>query len=171
MTTDHHTPYADGSTAYKQADMNPPLAELDAVFGGSFSGDKGKLVRVNNAEGAHEVFDTAYDVGGSLVGKPTSSLTIMRLPMVRKVVFPASLTGSSMIAGVAATAQTVFSLKKDGAEFGTATFAISGTVATFAGAGASFAVGEVLTIVAPGSPDSTLGDLGWLIAGTRNDYA
>lgn len=171
MSSDHHTPYADGTTAYKQADMNVPLAELDAIFGGSFSGDKGKLVRINNAESAHEVFDSAYDVGGSLVGEPTASLTIMRLPLARPITFPSSLTGSQMVAGVAATAQTVFSLKKNGAEFGTATFAISGTVATFAGAGATFAAGDVLTIVAPASPDSTLGDLGWLIVGTRNDYA
>ena len=170
MSNNHHTPYQDGTTAYKQVDMNAPLAELDAIFGGSFSGDKGKLMRINNAETAHELFDSAYDVGGSLVGKPTASLTIMRLPMVRPVVFPASLTGSQFKAGVAATAQTVFSIKKNGAEFGTATFAISGTSATFAGAGASFVSGDILTIVAPGSPDATLGDLGWLLSGTRNDY-
>jgi hypothetical protein len=172
MSTDHHTAWQDGVTAYKQADMNVPLGQLDAVFGGSFSGDKGKLVRINNAESAHELFDSAYDVGGSLVGKPTSSLTIMRLPMARDVVFPVGLTGSKFVAGVAATAQTVFSIKKNGAEFGTATFAASGTEASFAsGAGATFVPGDVLTIVAPASPDSTLGDLGWLIAGTRNDYA
>lgn len=172
MSSNHHTPWQDDVTTYKQADMNVPLGELDAVFGGSFSGKGGQLVRINNAESAHEHFDSAYDVGGSMWGAPTASLVIMRLPMVRKVVFPASLSGSYMIAATAATASTVFSLKKNGVEFGTATFGAAGTSATFAAASATnFSVGDILTIVAPASPDATLADLGWLIAGTRNDYA
>lgn len=172
MSSNHHTPYQDGVTTYEDSDMNAPLGQLDAVFGGSFSGKGGQLVRINDAESAHEMFDSAYDVGGSMWGAPTGSLVIMRLPMVRKVIFPASLTGSQFKAGTAATAQTVFSLKKNGVEFGTATFAAAGTSATFAAASETqFSVGDILTIVAPASPDATLADLGWLIAGTRNDYA
>lgn len=49
----------------------------------------------------------------------------------RAFAFPASLTGSVLKAGTAATAQTVFSCKKNGAEFGTITVAASGTTAIF----------------------------------------
>jgi hypothetical protein len=172
MTTDHHTAWIDGTTVFEDSVMNAPLSALDATFGGSFSGKKGRIARINDAESALEYFNSAYDVGGAYNGSPTSSLVLMRLPMVRTIVFPSGMADSKMIAGTAATAQTVFSIKIDGVEFATATFAISGTVATFACASdQEFIAGEVLTIVAPASPDVTLADLGWLLAATRNDYA
>lgn len=109
-----------------------------------------------------------YDVGGNFGGKPTASQVILRLPMVRSVTFPTDLTGSRGVAGVAATAQTDFDLKRGGSSFGTMRFAVSGTVASFISAsGASFAAGDVLTVVAPGSPDATLEHIGFLLAGTR----
>jgi hypothetical protein len=170
MTTNHHTPWTDGVTNFEDSEMNAPLGELDAAIG-SFSGNKGQVARVADAEGVLEFFDSAYDVGGALNGAPTSSLVIMRLPFVRTVVFPSGMADSKMIAAVAADAETVFSIQIDDVEFATATFAISGTVAVFACAGdQEFVAGEVLTIVAPGSADATLADLGWLLAGTRNDY-
>jgi len=170
MTTDHHTPWVDGTTTFEDSDMNAPLAELDAAIG-AFSGNKGKIARVADAETMLEYFNSAYDVGGAYNGVPTSSLVLMRLPFVRTIVFPSGMADSKMVAGTAATAETVFSIKIDGVEFATATFAISGTVATFACASdQEFVAGEVLTIVAPASPDATLADLGWLLAGTRNDY-
>ena len=79
-----------------------------------------------------------------------------------------TLTGSLMISGIAATADAVFSIKKNGTEFGTATFAASGTSATFAAASETiFSIGDILTITAPATPDATLGNLGWAIGGTR----
>ena len=47
-------------------------------------------------------------------------------------------------------------------------FASAGTVATFIAASAvSFALGDVLTVVAPGTPDATLAHIGFALAGTR----
>jgi hypothetical protein len=171
MTTNHHTPWADGVTQFEDSDMNAPLEELDAAIGG-FTGKKGQVARIADAETTLEYFDSAYDVGGAYNGAPTSSLVLMRLPFVRTVVFPQDMAISKMIAAIAADAETVFSIQIDDVEFATATFAISGTVATFACASdQEFVAGEVLTVVAPGSADATLADLGWLFAGTRNDYA
>ncbi len=171
MTTDHHTPYQDGVTTYEDSDMNAPLAELDAVFGGSFTGKKGKIPRVGSGESALEYFDSSYDIGGSYNGSPTGSLTIMRFPFVRNVMFEAGMSLSKMIASVAATATAIFSLRKGGVEFATATFGAGGTTATFACAlNTTFTPGQILTIVAPASPDATLANLAWCLAGTRNVY-
>lgn len=109
-----------------------------------------------------------YDIGGTWNGVTTNGLVLIRVPVARAITFPSGMTGSNLIAETAATAQTVFSLKKNGVEFGTATFAASGTSATFAAASeTSFAAGDILTVVAPATADATLADLGWAIVGSR----
>ena len=53
-------------------------------------------------------------------------------------------------------------LKKNGVEFATITFAIAGTVATFTAASATtLNPGDYITLVAPGSADATLADIGF----------
>lgn len=148
MSQNFHTPYEDGVTQFKASDMNSPLSELDAALS--------------------QIGITTYDIGGTFETKPGASQVLLRFPFPRDVDIPVGLADSQMVAGVAATAQTIFSIKKNGTEFGTATFAAAGTVATMASAtGASFAAGDVITMVAPASPDNTLANLGWCIAGRR----
>lgn len=109
-----------------------------------------------------------YDVGCSYIGAPTDGLVILRYPVTRAMSFPASMTGSYGIAAIAATASSVFSIRKNGTQFATATFAIGGTTATFAAASStSFAAGDILTIIAPTTADATLADLGFALTGTR----
>lgn len=148
MSINHHNPYVDNVTDFKAADMNPPLSELDEA-----------LTALNS---------NTYDIGGSFVSVPNASQLLLIYPAPRVFNFLASMPGSQMVAKVAATAETVFSIKKNNVEFATATFAIAGTVATFvAGASVSFAAGDILTLVAPGSPDATLANLGWALAASR----
>lgn len=109
-----------------------------------------------------------YDVGGTYPGVPAASVVLIRYPFPRAVTFPAGLTDSKGVAGVAATAQTDFDIKKNGASVGTMRFAAAGTTATFIAASpASFAAGDILTVVAPATPDATLADVGYSLAGTR----
>jgi hypothetical protein len=109
-----------------------------------------------------------YDVGGSYAGVPTASLVLARYPFPRTVVFPAGLTNSQGVAGTAATAQTDFDIKKNGSSVGTMRFAAAGTTASFIMASqTSFAAGDILTLVAPASPDATLANIGFALAGTR----
>ncbi|HMU15805.1 MAG TPA: hypothetical protein PKC95_00040 [Thauera aminoaromatica] len=109
-----------------------------------------------------------YDVGASYPGAPTASVVLMRYPFPRQVIFPSGLTNSRGVAGTAATAQTDFDIKKNGSSVGTMRFAAAGTTATFIMASqTTFAAGDVLTVVAPGSPDATLADIGFGLAGTR----
>lgn len=109
-----------------------------------------------------------YDIGAMIPGAPSASLVCMRYKFPRAVDFPASLTNSQGVAGTAATAQTDFDVRKNGVSFGTIRFAAAGTSATFIAAGSSsFAAGDVLTVVAPASPDATLADISVTLAGTR----
>jgi hypothetical protein len=79
------------------------------------------------------------------------------------------LTNSSVEAETAATAQTDFDILKNDISFGTIRFAISGTVATFVSVTAqTFVQGDRLEITAPGTPDVTLADIYFTIAGTRD---
>lgn len=107
------------------------------------------------------------DFGGTYRGVFAASVVIMRLPMVRTITFPASMTGSQGVLGTATTAQTDFDLQKNAVSFGTMRFAAAATTATFIAASpTSFSAGDVLTVVAPGTPDVTAADLGFLLAGT-----
>ena len=110
---------------------------------------------------------TPYDVGGSYIGQPTDDLTILRYPIVRSVSFPATLSGSRAVSAVAASAEAVFSVRKNGVDFGTFTFAAGTTVATFTGTATTLSAGDVLTVVAPSTADSTLSDIGFALTGTR----
>lgn len=104
-----------------------------------------------------------YDFTGMWVGKPSSSQVIFRAKAGRPFTIP---TGTHQaVAGTAATASTTFSLQKNGTQFGTMAFAAAGTVPTFTVTATSFAAGDVFTIVAPATADSTLADLAYSILG------
>lgn len=109
-----------------------------------------------------------YDVGTWCVGLPAASEKLLRYNYVRSVDLPAGLTGSRVTAGVAATAQTDFDVRKNGGSVGTIRFAIAGTVATFVGFSAqSFVPNDIIEIIAPGTPDATLADISFTIAGEQ----
>lgn len=124
------------------------------------------------ANGLEVLFTTStgavrpYDVGTFCVGAPANGELLLRFNYVRAVTLPASLTGSRVTAGVAATATTDFDVKINGASIGTIRFAASGTVATFVGFSAtSIAVNDVLEIVAPATADATLANISFTLAG------
>jgi len=65
---------------------------------------------------------------------------------------------------VAATASTVFTIKNNGVNIGTATFAAAGTVPTFAYTAPAIAKGDFISVHAPGTADATLADISLLVA-------
>ena len=94
------------------------------------------------------------DMHGWMPGRPNGSELLVRWITPRPFTIPAALPLSQGLAGTAATASAVFSLQKNGVQFGTATFAASGTTPTFAAAtDTSFVAGDLLSIVAPASSD------------------
>jgi hypothetical protein len=106
-------------------------------------------------------------VSGSLPGSPAASQIVERYIFATAVNFSAGLGGSYGMAGAAATAAATFSIAKNGTAIGTMAFAAGATSATFTMSSATtFAAGDVLTIAAPATPDATLANLAWTLAGT-----
>lgn len=109
-----------------------------------------------------------YDFAGFFFGLPGAGITMFSYAVARSCTLPVGLTGSVYTSGVAATASTTFPIKKNGSNVGSLNFAIGATTATFTMASAtSLAPGDLLTVVAPGSPDATLADITGTLAATR----
>jgi hypothetical protein len=111
----------------------------------------------------------AYDITLWQEGKPDADQVMLKVKLPRAVAFASNFGGSTTApADTAATAETVFSITKNGTEVGTITYAIGGTTGTFASTGAvSFALGDVLTIVAPSAQDATLEGIAICLKGTK----
>lgn len=106
-------------------------------------------------------------VSGSWSGAPAAGQVIERYIFATPTNFPAGLAGSYGTAGIAATAAASFTIAKNGTGVGAMDFAAGATSATFSLATATaFAAGDVLTIIAPASPDASLANLAWTLAGT-----
>jgi len=99
----------------------------------------------------------------------TSSESVFRAIFAGAATFPAGLTGSQFIAGVAATGSTILTLKRNGSSIGTITFGAASTTATASFATAvTFFAGDVLEVVGPASADATLAKISLTLRGTRD---
>lgn len=156
------------------------LATIKAWIGGSFSfldlsdtpsaytGQAGKQLRVNAAENAVEFFNEPLMLVGAWNGVTTASVVIVRAPAAVAFSLAINFAGSKAVADVAATAQTDFDVQKNGSSVGMIRFAAGATTGTFIAASAvSFAVGDVLKVVGPATPDATLAGLGFTLLGAR----
>lgn len=109
-----------------------------------------------------------YDVGARFVGQPNSDEVIFQYVCTRDVTFPAGLGTSVGVCGTTATALTTFSVEVNEVGFGTMSFASGSSSATFNSASAQqLSSGDVLSIKAPTSADTTLSDLVFTLAGVR----
>lgn len=110
----------------------------------------------------------AYDVNIFQSGVMVNAQEFFRLNAVRPFTLPINLTGSVVTAGVAATASTTLTIKKNGASIGTLVWAIAGTTATITFAAAvSFAVNDILTVTGPATADATLANIALNLKGSR----
>lgn len=119
------------------------------------------------SQGVADPVFSRYDIAVDVPARPASGSTIAKWVAPSAVTFKTNLDESVANADTAATASTVFSLKKNGTEFATATFAAAGTTGTFVNAAdTTFAAGDVLTMVAP-TRDDTLANIAFTIVGFR----
>jgi hypothetical protein len=98
----------------------------------------------------------AFDPQLWIPGKPDAGAVVLNMNARRAFSIPTNMTGSAVGATTAATGSSVFTFKKNGSSFGTATFAAAGTVATLSVTATTFAIGDIFSIEAPGSQDATL---------------
>ncbi len=99
--------------------------------------------------------------------KPTDAAVLTRFKAPEAFNFPLNMSTSFATASVAATAETVFTIKKNGTSFGTATFAAAGVEGTFAVTATSFAAGDTFSLEAPATADTTLANIGFTFVGVR----
>ena len=136
------------------------------IFGQALQGLAGLTPTSYTLTGDGAVPGPAY-VSGSWAGSPGISQVIERYIFATAVTFPAGLASSFGAAGTAATALATFAIQKNGATVGTMAWAAGATSAGFTMTSATtLASGDVLTIVAPASPDATLANLAWTLTGT-----
>jgi hypothetical protein len=108
-----------------------------------------------------------YDLLMQKLGVPANAELIVRAVFDRSVTFPIGLTGSQGNAGVASTGNVSFDIQKNGVSKGSVVFNASAT-ATFTFTNlTTFAAGDILTLIAPGTADATLADISITLKGTR----
>lgn len=111
--------------------------------------------------------DPPADLTGFKAGQPSADEVLLRVPITRRTRMKVDLAGSHGVAGAAATAQTDFDVQRNGTGFATIRFAAAGTTATFIAASETvLEPGDILSIVATTTPDATLADIGFALAGT-----
>ena len=102
-----------------------------------------------------------YDIAFTVADKPIADATVLYIPLPRACSIPTDATLSRASAGTAGTTSTsTFSLRKNGTQFGTFSFAASATTATFTVTATSFVAGDVLSVTAPNPQNSTLANIG-----------
>jgi hypothetical protein len=125
-----------------------------------------EVPRVNAAGTALEYVVRPYEAGMPIAGKPAAGETAS-YAMTSPVVFAASLAGWRYTGSTPPTGAVVVTVRLNGASIGTMTVAAGATTATFAGAGGSFAAGDVLQIAFPAIQDATWADFGISLYGER----
>ncbi len=138
-------------------------ARSGSVYGGKIY--SAAVASDNGVTLTQQAYDTgSYDINCSVPGKPAASAKVLTYPAPR----PFTIQAQGHL-GTAGTANTTnpkdFLVQKNGSTFGTLRFGAAGAFSLVSFAAATFATGDVLTIVAPAVQDATLADIGFTLRG------
>lgn len=190
MGENHHNPYQNSITEFKASDMNQPLGELDNaitnlsgevdfhIFGsGESTGSLDDEIRVYDIsevgyrrKTVQEILNAKshpYDVGIYLSGEIPAGQALIEVPIPRTVNFTIDMGDSQGRAGIACTAESIFSIQKDGVEFAKAIFGSGEALCSFSGEAKVLVTGEVLSVITPDPADATLQGIGFTLVGSR----
>lgn len=114
-------------------------------------------------------------IGTFVSGTYSASQVLFSIPVAFAYTFAALLAGSEGYCITVPTANATFSIRKNGVEFAQMIFDASSPVTHYAiftddaspAASISFNVGDVLSVVAPASPDATIAGVGFQLVATR----
>lgn len=139
-----------------------------------YTGHALKGVRVNAAATGLEFYNEPVVIGVAWNGVPPANQVLGLFTAAFPIDFAVNIAGSAGIALVAATATTDITVNKIAASghavtaVGTVRFAAAGGAPTFIAASAfSLAAGDALQFKAPATPDATLADFSFSLAGVR----
>lgn len=140
---------------------------------GNYTGAAGKGVRVKSDESGLEfVTEIAPSVQVSTYqnGAPTASQVILRYLTAEAWTLPANMTGSRIDVGTAPTATATLDVQRNGVSVGSIgiTTGLSYSFSTTSGTSKVFAAGDILSVVAPSSPDATLAKIALTLTGPKN---
>ena len=101
-----------------------------------------------------------WDIYASTFGLSLADEVVIRFIAARAFTIPSNFTGSISKSAIAAAAQTIYVIKKNGAQVATLTFATASTTGVFSTQGAiSFSIGDSFSIVGPAIADVALADI------------
>lgn len=124
-------------------------------------------VLTSNASNSPVWADKVYEIALSITAVPPANTIFLTFVGTVSWSLPLNLTGSMARTSTTATGATSLLIKKNGTQIGTINFAAGATSGTFTFATAtSFVAGDILTIVAPSTPDTTLANVGITLKGT-----
>jgi hypothetical protein len=110
-----------------------------------------------------------YDVVGGALGPIVASQLLAQFVSGRTVNFPAGLTNSQAYAAVAPTAAVALTIVANGTSVGTINFAAGAHTGTFTAASAfGVTAGQLITVTAPATADSTFATVSFTILGVAN---
>jgi hypothetical protein len=103
-------------------------------------------------------------------GSPNPSEVLMQFCVTDHITFPVGLTGSVVFAGIPCVDQTVYGLNRNGASIGSITFNVSPPdVAVEFTAAVVCVPGDIISLVAPTTPDPNQANISFTIVAQLND--
>lgn len=150
------------------AAANAAVAAAEATNEGLIEDVNAAIATSNDAAAALQdrvdALDAAtwmYDVTLTTPEAPADGAKLVNFKPNLALTLPANLTGSNLIADVAATSSSVFSIQKNGVQVATITVDAADTTGTLSTqAAVAFSATDKLTIVAPAPADATLAAVG-----------
>jgi len=111
---------------------------------------------------------STYDTALFVSGRPIGGAMLMRFIFDKPIAYTINMAGSVAGAGTAPTNVADFTIAKNGTSIGTIHFVATVAIASFnVPIATNFAIGDVLTIVAPATQDATLANLSVTLTGLR----
>ena len=150
-------------------DPDPSIGEegqfaIDFSTGKRWHKESGAWVYLGISNPAFSRYDFTVDIPG----RPGSGARVAKWTVPSILTFKAALPESAANADGEATGEAEFSLRRNGAEFATASFAAGEAIATFSNASdVNFAAGDIFEVHAPNPRDDTLSDIALTIVALR----